>query len=205
MSITKQILKVQEIKKSLPLYSCAAIHLTLSFHLYSLSHSAVQTWTGLSSRSERPSHLESRRDRNSRRDGKQGETTNACPSDVYDHGGGGGDGELVSYVLRAMPDCLWPAAFINSGVYAHSSSPAQPHRICLSRCNRCGDVNFAWEPEPELSSHETTTSLSRTCARRVFVKMTAHRRLRNDRCTCPYLFENYSNLLYYTIERVGVY
>jgi len=82
-------------------------------------------------------------------------------------------------------DCLWPAAFISSGVYAHSSSPAQPHRICLSRCNRCGDVNFAWEPEPEPSSHETTTSLSRTCVRRVFVKMTAHRRLRNDRCMCP--------------------
>ena len=75
----------------------------------------------------------------------------------------------------------------------------------VSRCNRCGDVNFAWEHEPEPSSRETTTSLSRTCARRVFVKMTAHRRLRNDRCTCPYLFENYSNLLYYTIERVGVY
>ena len=183
MSITKQILKVQEIKKSLPLYSCAAIHSTLSLHLYSLSHSAVQTWTGLSSRSERPSHLESWRDRNSRRDGKQGETTSACPSDVYGHGGG--DGELVSYVLRAMPDCLWPAAFISSGVDAHSSSPAQPHRICLSCCNRCGDVNFAWEPEPEPSSHETTTSLSRTCASRVFVKMTAHKRLRNDRCMCP--------------------
>ena len=96
-----------------------------------------------------------------------------------------GDGELMLYVLRAMPDCLWPAAFISSGVYAHSSSPAQSHRICLSRCNRCGDVNFAWEHEPEPSSHETTTSLSRTCARRVFVKMTAHRRLRNNRCACP--------------------
>ena len=72
------------------------------------------------------------------------------------------------------PPCLWPAAFISSVVYTHSSSLAQPYQICLSRCNRCGDVNFAWEPEPEPSSHKTTTSLSRTCARRVFVKMTAH-------------------------------
>jgi hypothetical protein len=43
----------------------------------------------------------------------------------------------------------------------------------------CGDVNFAWE-------HEATSSLSRMCARRVSVKMTALTRLRHGRCTCPY-------------------
>ena len=82
-------------------------------------------------------------------------------------------------------DCLWPAAFISSGVYAHSSSPAQPHRICLSRCNRCGDVNFAWEHEPEPSSHETMSPLSRTYDRCVSVKMTVCRWLRNAGYTCP--------------------
>jgi len=158
MSITKTNIKSTGNKKNI----FHSTHVQSSIQLYhcicTLSHTP-QSRLGPVSHLDRngPLTWESWRDRNSRRDGKQGEPTSACPSDVYGHGSV--DGELVSYVLHAMPTVFG---------LPHSSALVSTRILLLLRNRtgsvraiaigvRCGDVNFAWEPEPEPSSHETTT------------------------------------------------
>ena len=83
-----------------------------------------------------------------------------------------------------------PLDLLASSILRAKNQP--PHQIHRNRClmeTRCTTGfpigSLVWEHEPSPSPRETTERPSPSCSEGLFAKVSAHRRLEDDCCTCP--------------------